>query len=115
MVDRFSSQESTPEMFEHEHGPTPWSVQTKLSSILSKFLDGDEMKSRLFPARWLVEFSWKKGLHKDTHGLGVPSCSGYQITCEIYQEYNGGGQGSGNYSYQEGVEVARRGPSCLLN
>ena len=40
-VDRFYGQECTPDMFERGQGPIPWPTHTQLSSLLSKFMDGD--------------------------------------------------------------------------
>ena len=93
-VDRLYDQECMPEIFERGQGPIPWPIQTKLSSIISKFLDGDEMKSRLFSAKWLAEFYRKKGLNINAGGYhsrggcgadtcrgGMPSPGGYQDTC----------------------------------
>ena len=62
VVDRFYEQECTPEMFERGHGPIPWPTDTKLSSLLSKFMDGNKMKSRSFPEKWSTEFYSKKGI-----------------------------------------------------
>jgi hypothetical protein len=92
-VDRFYGQECTPEMFNRRGGPIPWPTQTKLSSILSKFLDGDEMQSRSFPNEWSSEFYRKKGLNRDRQGGGSHSSSGYQ---------GRGGQGDKSYQTQGG-------------
>ena len=60
-------------MFERGQGPIPWPTHTKLMSLLSKFMDGDEMRSRSFPEEWFVESYKKKGiLHSPvgTQGMG---------------------------------------------
>jgi hypothetical protein len=70
-VDRFYEQECTPEMFERGYGKIPWPTPTKLSSLLSKFLDGDEMKSRSFPEEWSADFYRKKKVAADARGAEV--------------------------------------------
>ena len=72
-VDMFYNQACTPDIFEHGEGLTPRSSQTKVSSILSKFIDDKEMKSRSSPTTWLPEFYQKKGLEKDKYGGGFLS------------------------------------------
>jgi hypothetical protein len=119
-VDRFYDRECTPDMFERGHGPIPWPNHTKMSSILSKFLDGDEMKSRLLPEEWSVEFYRKKvlnnsavghkrrgGGYQGTGGGGqgggtYQSPSGYQGRGGGYQGSSDEGHGNGGYSYQQG-------------
>ena len=66
-VDRYYGKENTPEMCEHGHGPIPWPIRTELSSILSKLLDEDKVKTRSFHNKWLAEFYLKKDLNKDKH------------------------------------------------
>ena len=89
-------------MFNHRGGPIPWPTQTKLSSILSKFLDGDEMQSRSFPNEWSSEFYRKKGLNRDRQGGGSHSSSGYQGRGgqgdKSYQSQGGERQGGGSYN-----------------
>ena len=55
-VDRLYDQECTPDMFEWGQGFVAWPTHTKLSSLLSKFVDGDKMKSRTFPEEYSAEF-----------------------------------------------------------
>jgi uncharacterized membrane protein YgcG len=94
-VDRFYEQECTPEMFEPGYGKIPWPTPTKLSLLLSKFLDGDEMKSRSFPEEWSADFYRKKKL--------LPNAGGYQGRGGgSYQGGGGGRQGRGGGGYQGG-------------
>jgi hypothetical protein len=99
-IDRFYNQECTRDMFERRQGPIPWITHTTLLSLLSKFMDGDEMKSTTLPEEWLAEFYRKKGLlwsPEGTQGRG----GAYQ-TGGGYQSHQGGGQGTGTNSYQGG-------------
>ena len=109
-VDRFYNQECTPEMFERGQGPIPWPTRTKLSSLLSKFMDGDEMKSRSFPEEWSTEFYRKKGLLGSPGGAkgrgggggpGVGGGGGYSANGG--RGHSGGGySGSGGGGYSGG-------------
>jgi hypothetical protein len=67
-VDRFYDQECTPEMFDRGQDPIPWPTHIKFLSVLSKFLDGDEMKSRSFPNEWSAAFYRKRVLNAKSGG-----------------------------------------------
>ena len=94
-------------MFEHGHGSISWPIQTKLFSVLLKLLDGDEMKIRMFPSKWLVEFYRKIDLNRDLNmgrrGRDFPSSGYYQRTGKNYQ----------GTPTREAEEVAKQGASYL--
>merc|ERR1712086_1149467 len=109
-VDRFYEQECTPVMFERGQGPIPWPTHTKLSSLLSKSMDGKEMRSRSFPEEWSAEFYRKKGLlgspggAKGRGGGGGPNVGGgggYSAN-EGRGNSGGGYSGSGGGGYSGG-------------
>ena len=53
-VDRFYEQECITEMFERGQGPIPWPTHTKLSVLLSKFMDGMQRDEKQEFSRGMV-------------------------------------------------------------
>ena len=98
-VDRFYDHECTPEMFKRGHGPIPWPTHTTLSSLLSKFMDTEEMRSRSFPEEWSAEFYQKKSLLGSPGGAKGRGGGGGYIANGGRGHSGGGHSGGGDGGY----------------
>ena len=125
-VYRFYKQECTPEMFEHGQGPIPWPAHTKLSFILLKFLDGDEMKRRLFLDEVPAEFYRKQllndnaggyqgrgGLGGKKMGVACKAPAATRVWTGANKDTMTGDSAQVATPTTEEAATAHRGPSCL--